>query len=49
MKLGLFENPYVDPEQALEVVNNPASQKRADDAHRSQSFYCETIRIYCLN
>ena len=34
MKLGLFENPYVDPKKALEVVNNPASQERADDAHR---------------
>ena len=34
MKLGLFENPYVDPKQALEVVNNPASQERADEAHR---------------
>ena len=34
MKLGLFENPYVDPKQALEVVNNPASQERADVAHR---------------
>ncbi len=34
MKLGLFENPYVDPKHALEVVNNPASQQRADLAHR---------------
>ena len=34
MKLGLFENPYVDPKKALEVVNNPASQERADLAHR---------------
>ena len=33
MMLGLFENPYVDPKQALEVVNNPASQERADEAH----------------
>ena len=34
MKLGLFENPYVDPKKALEVVDNPASQQRADLAHR---------------
>ena len=34
MKLGLFENPYVDPKKALEVVNSPASQERADLAHR---------------
>ncbi|RFB12711.1 glycoside hydrolase family 3 protein [Bacillus sp. HNG] len=34
MKLGLFENPYVDPEQALTIANNPESQKVADDAHR---------------
>ena len=34
MKLGLFENPYVDPNQALQVVNNAASQQRADLAHR---------------
>jgi len=34
MKLGLFENPYVDPKKALAVVDNPASQQRADLAHR---------------
>ena len=34
MKLGLFENPYVNPKRALEVVNNPASQEKADLAHR---------------
>lgn len=34
MMLGLFENPYVDPTIAEEVVNNPLSQKRADEAHR---------------
>nr|WP_263323374.1 glycoside hydrolase family 3 N-terminal domain-containing protein [Neobacillus sp. Marseille-Q6967] len=34
MKLGLFENPYVDPQNALNVVNNPDSQKLADEAHR---------------
>ncbi|WHY68415.1 glycoside hydrolase family 3 N-terminal domain-containing protein [Neobacillus sp. SuZ13] len=34
MKLGLFENPYVNAENALNVVNNPASQKKADEAHR---------------
>ncbi|WML26447.1 glycoside hydrolase family 3 N-terminal domain-containing protein [Neobacillus sp. OS1-33] len=34
MKLGLFENPYVDRQNALNVVNNPESQKKADEAHR---------------
>lgn len=34
MMLGLFENPYVEPQQALKVVNDPESQQRADDAHR---------------
>ncbi|WP_335575863.1 glycoside hydrolase family 3 C-terminal domain-containing protein [Neobacillus vireti] len=34
MELGLFENPYVNPKRALEVVNNPTSQEKADLAHR---------------
>ena len=34
MNLGLFENPYVDPKKALEVVNNPVSKEKADLAHR---------------
>jgi beta-glucosidase len=34
MKLGLFEDPYVDPENALKVASNPESQKIADEAHR---------------
>ncbi len=34
MKLGLFENPYVDPKRALEVVNNPKSHEKANLAHR---------------
>ena len=34
MKLGLFENPYVDSKKALTVVENPVSQQRADLAHR---------------
>ncbi|MFJ7726758.1 glycoside hydrolase family 3 N-terminal domain-containing protein [Neobacillus sp. NPDC097160] len=34
MKLGLFENPYVNAQNALNVVNNPESQKKADEAHR---------------
>ncbi|WP_158595128.1 glycoside hydrolase family 3 protein [Oceanobacillus piezotolerans] len=34
MKLGLFENPYVDSDQALAIADNPESQKVADDAHR---------------
>ncbi|WP_052352836.1 glycoside hydrolase family 3 protein [Neobacillus dielmonensis] len=34
MNLGLFEDPYVDPQEALDVVNNPEAQKEADEAHR---------------
>ena len=34
MKLGLFENPYVNPEEALAIANDPKSQEVADDAHR---------------
>ncbi|MFP3125777.1 glycoside hydrolase family 3 C-terminal domain-containing protein [Ectobacillus funiculus] len=34
MELGLFENPYVDPDKAQEIANDPASQAKADEAHR---------------
>jgi len=34
MALGLFENPYVDPDKAQEIANDPASQAKADEAHR---------------
>ncbi|MCM3652629.1 glycoside hydrolase family 3 protein [Metabacillus litoralis] len=34
MQLGLFEDPYVDPENALAVATNPESQELADEAHR---------------
>ncbi|MGE8080229.1 S-layer homology domain-containing protein [Peribacillus loiseleuriae] len=34
MQLGLFEVPYVDPENALKVATNPKSQEKADEAHR---------------
>ena len=33
-QLGLFEHPYLDPEQAQAIANSPASAARADDAHR---------------
>ena len=33
MQLGLFENPYTDPEKAQSIANSPASAKRADEAH----------------
>ena len=33
-QLGLFENPYTDPDNAQRLVNNPASAARADEAHR---------------
>lgn len=34
MRLGLFENPYVDPAQAQVVVDNPAHLQVAAEAHR---------------
>jgi beta-glucosidase len=34
MELGLFENPYVDPDKAQQVADDPASQAKADEAHR---------------
>ncbi|MFC2949893.1 glycoside hydrolase family 3 protein [Virgibacillus sediminis] len=34
MELGLFENPYVDPEQAQRIAKDAASQQKADTAHR---------------
>ena len=33
-ELGLFENPYVDPEAALKLVGNPEFQKKGDLALR---------------
>jgi len=32
--LGIFENPYVDPERAAQIVANPEFQKKADLAQR---------------
>ncbi|RDW21890.1 beta-glucosidase [Oceanobacillus arenosus] len=32
--LGLFENPYVDPEHAQEIADDVGSQALADEAHR---------------
>ncbi|MDF2791528.1 MAG: hypothetical protein K0S80_4630, partial [Neobacillus sp.] len=34
MELGLFENPYVDPDQAQQIADDPTSQAKADEAHR---------------
>lgn len=34
MQLGLFENPYVDPQEAQEIAKDPVSQQKADEAHR---------------
>ncbi|MBP1963250.1 glycoside hydrolase family 3 N-terminal domain-containing protein [Paenibacillus aceris] len=31
--LGLFENPYTDPNKAQMIASSPASQARADEAH----------------
>lgn len=33
-QLGLFENPYTDPEAAQQIASSPASAARADEAHR---------------
>ncbi|MBZ5750686.1 glycoside hydrolase family 3 protein [Metabacillus rhizolycopersici] len=33
MNLGLFEDPYVDPQHALDVVANPKAQELAYEAH----------------
>lgn len=33
-ELGLFENPYVDVQKAVETVGNPRFRERADLAHR---------------
>lgn len=33
-RLGLFENPYTDPDAAQKIANSPASAARADEAHR---------------
>ncbi|MFE9691876.1 glycoside hydrolase family 3 protein [Micromonospora sp. NPDC005806] len=32
--LGLFENPYVDPQLAQKIAESPRSQAKADEAHR---------------
>ena len=32
--LGLFEDPYTDPEKAQAIANSTASAARADEAHR---------------
>lgn len=33
-ELGLFENPYVDPDEAQRIADDPESQIIADEAHR---------------
>jgi len=33
-QLGLFENPYTDPEAAQRIASSPASAAQADEAHR---------------
>ena len=33
-ELGMFENPYRDPKQAVEIVSNQADWENAMDAHR---------------
>ncbi|MDR7304338.1 glycoside hydrolase family 3 protein [Haloactinomyces albus] len=33
-ELGLFEDPYVDPQRAQRIADDPESQAKADKAHR---------------
>ena len=33
-ELGVFENPYRDPQTAKEVIANPVHWEHADDVHR---------------
>ncbi len=33
-KLGLFENPYVDPDRAAYILGNPSFQRKAETAQR---------------
>ena len=35
-ELGLFENPYTDPEAAQKIANSPSSAARADEARFEQ-------------
>ncbi len=46
-QLGLFENPYTDPEKAQAVANSPASAARANEAHRNRSSCCATTGSCC--
>lgn len=46
-KLGLFGHPYVDPQRAHAVADDPESQAEADKAHRSPSCCCAMIRTCC--
>ena len=49
MKLGLFENPNVDGQNALDVVNNPESQKKADEAQRKSLVLLRNDNIHGKN
>nr|WP_246415620.1 glycoside hydrolase family 3 N-terminal domain-containing protein [Novosphingobium taihuense] len=40
-KLGLFDNPYVDVEQAAKVIGDPATQAEADKAQRAAQVLLE--------
>jgi beta-glucosidase len=46
MELGLFENPYVDSDKAQQVADDPASQAKADEAHRNQLSYFVIIKTH---
>lgn len=40
-EMGLFENPYVDPEAAVAIVGAPESQRKADRAQREAQVLLE--------
>ncbi|MDQ0256712.1 beta-glucosidase [Evansella vedderi] len=49
MELGLFENPYVEPEQAQIIAKDPVSQQKADDAHRKSIVLLRNDSVLPLN
>ena len=49
MKLGLFEDPYVDPEKAVKVASNPESQKLLMKHTVNQSFFYVMTKNYSNN
>lgn len=48
-ELGLFENPYVDPNRAAYIVGNAAFQKKADLAQRKSIVLLQNKSLLPLN